>query len=42
MINLFTCASCKIAIVADSEWIIGDTFSTASQVAELATEITWV
>lgn len=39
MINLFTCASCKITkghqIVADSEWILEDTFSTESQVAEL-------
>ena len=39
MINLFTCASCKITkgyqIVADSEWIVGDTFSTESQVAKL-------
>lgn len=41
MIKLSTHASCKITkghkIVADSEWKLGDTFSTEGQVAELFT-----
>lgn len=47
MINVFTCASCKITkghhIMADLERILGDTCSTQSQVAELlTTEMTQV